>query len=150
MRDIPRRGNKFRPFPSIAKYREFFNPILNSQNYLCSAGDFPVIENIEIINTNFNFVNAYNWFNITEKRYFVKKIQYDSFRKDFYESEVLRYETLMYSLIDTYISNVNKAIDVRFNSYVDPCYVDAGYVSPNSEPTDLNTLSLINTSNNAQ
>ena len=40
----------------------------------------------------------------------------------------------MYSLFDTYTKNVNVAIQTRLNSYMDPCYVDAGYVSPNSEP----------------
>jgi hypothetical protein len=149
IRDLPRRGNRYRPFKTISDYRGFFNPILSASNYLCSAGDFPVIENIEVINNNLGFSNAYNWYNITENRFFVKKIQYDSFRKDFYESEVLRYEFLMNSLIDRYIKDVNTAIDIRLNSYVDPCYVDAGYVAPNSEPFDLDTLSITNSSNNA-
>jgi hypothetical protein len=149
IRDLPRRGNRYRPFNNLSNYKTFFGTVLNASNYLCSSGDFPVIENIEIINNNFKFTNAYNWYNITENRYFVKKIQYDSFRKDFYESEVLRYESLMHTLIDRYITNVNKSIDIRLNSYVDPCYVDAGYVSPNSDPIDFNTLSIINSSNNA-
>ena len=148
IRDLARKGNRYRPFRNMSEYRNFFAGILGAQNYLCSAGDFPVIENIQLDNTNFNFTNSYNWYNITENRYFVKSIQYDSFRKDFYEAEVLRYESLMNSLIDRYITNINRAIEVRLNSYVDPCYVDAGYVSPNSEPNDFNTLNVINTSSN--
>ncbi len=148
IRDLPKKGNRYRPFKNISSYRDFFSSILNASNYLCSAGDFPVIENLEIVNNNLGFTSAYNWYNITENRFFVKKIQYDSFRKDFYESEVLRYESLMNSLIDRYIKDINKAIDVRLNSYVDPCYVDAGYVAPNSEPFDLDTLSVTNLINN--
>jgi hypothetical protein len=143
VRDSTRRGNRYRPFPSVNLYREYFKHILLAQNYLCSAGDFPIIENIEIENQNFDFVNSYKWYNITENRYFVKKIQYDSLRQNLYESQVSRYETLMNSLIDSYISTINKSIDVRLNSYMDPCYVDAGYVAPNSDPSDLATLNLI-------
>ena len=49
---------------------------------------------------------------------------------------MVRYIDLMYKLFDTYTKNVRAAIDVRLNSYVDPCYVDAGYVSPNNDPLD--------------
>jgi hypothetical protein len=54
----------------------------------------------------------------------------------------------MLKSIDEYTTNINNGIKVRLNSYVDPCYVDAGYVSPNSEPNDFNTLNVINTSSN--
>ena len=61
----------------------------------------------------------------------IKKLSYDSYRKDFYETEIVRYENLIDDLINQYIININKAIETRLNSYVDPYYVDAGYVSPN-------------------
>ena len=37
----------------------------------------------------------------------------------------------MNDLFDQYVKNINTAIETRLNSYVDPCYVDSGYVSPN-------------------
>ena len=134
IRDVNRKSRKYISYKNVSDYNGIVSPVLNNNRYLCSAGDFPVIENLELQNTNLNFVNDYQWFNITGNRYLVKKIDYDSFRTAFYESEIERYEKLMKSLIEQYISNINNAIDVRLNSYVDPCYVDAGYVSPNSDP----------------
>jgi hypothetical protein len=137
IRDIGRRGNRYVGYRSLFDYTSKTLQILNSSNYLCSAGDFPVIENIELINQNLSFGNDYRWYNITESRKLVKRLDYDSYRGEFYNEEIVRYENLMNELFDQYAKNIQNAIDVRLNSYVDPCYVDAGYVSPNSEPSDL-------------
>jgi hypothetical protein len=105
---------------------------MNSPNPLCSAGEFPVIENIEIRNENLYFKNEYRWYNITQSRTLVESIAYDSYRKEFQDNEVIRYKNLMNDIFDQYVKDINSAIETRLNSYVDPCYVDAGYVSPNS------------------
>jgi hypothetical protein len=132
IRDAGNKGNRYKPFYSMDDYTKFHSTILNSPNPLCSAGEFPVIENIEIHNQNLYFKNEYRWYNITESRTLVESIAYDSFRKEFQESETVRYKKLMNDLFDQYVTNINNAIETRLNSYVDPCYVDAGYVSPNS------------------
>jgi hypothetical protein len=124
-------------FTSFVNFQDFENRlgyIINDRRFLCSAGRFPIIENIKITNTNLNFANSYRWYNITGSRNLVKEIKYDSLRSPNYETEIQRYLDLMNSLFDTYVSNTKLSIDERLNSYVDPCYVDAGYVSPNSEP----------------
>ena len=140
IRDVGRKGNRYVGYRSLAEYTSKTSHILNSSNYLCSAGDFPIIENIELVNQNLSFGNDYRWYNITESRKLVKRLDYDSYRADFYNEEIVRYENLMNELIDQYTRDIQTAIDVRLNSYVDPCYVDAGYVSPNSEPGDVSTL----------
>lgn len=140
IRDATRKGHRFVPYKSYAGYYDSISRILNSNDYLCSAGDFPIIENLELENTNFKFANDYNWYNISGERFMVKKLAYDSYRSEFYDKETVRYEKLMNQLIDQYVKDINNAINIRLNSYVDPCYVDAGYVSPNSEPTDAATL----------
>ena len=143
IRDVGRKGNRYVPFKSLESYNTSVSKILSSFNFLCSAGDFPVIENLELENKNLNFKNDYNWYNISGNRYMVKKLSYDSYRSDFYEKETVRYESLMNELIDEYVKNINNAIDVRLNSYVDPCYVDAGYVFPNSEDSDPATIAAM-------
>ena len=130
------KGYRYRTFNDISSFNSYFSPILSSKNYLCSAGDFPVIENIEIINRNLSFENSYKWYNISENRSFVKKIKYDSFRNNIYIPETEKYESLMNSLLDQYLTNISNSIDIRLNSYMDPCYVDAGYVSPYSGEGD--------------
>jgi hypothetical protein len=112
-------------------FKESYGPIIFDRRFLCSSGDFPVIENIILTNKNLNFENQYFWYNITDQRKLTKKIRYDEQRKDIYEREIKRYLDLMYKEFDIYTKNVNNAIKERLNKYVDPCYVDAGYISPN-------------------
>ena len=131
IRDIGKKGNRYRNFSTVENFNAFFSSILSSPKYLCSAGDFPIIENIELENQNIGFVNNYKFYNITDKRYSVKSIQYDSFQKDFFESEIIRYETLLSTLFTNYTSNINNSITVRLNTYMDPCYVDENYVNNN-------------------
>ena len=52
-------------------------------------------------------------------------------------------------LLSKYKKDVDNAIDIRLNSYVDPCYVDAGYVSPNSEPGKFRSIQYILNQNNS-
>lgn len=140
IRDIGKKGHKYVRYDSLSSYNRVAYSIIGQARYLCSAGDFPVIENLELENKNLRFSNEYQWYNLTERRYVVKRLDFDSFRSESYEKEIFKYDRLMNDLIDKYISDINNAIEVRLSSYVDPCYVDAGYVSPNSEPTDRNTL----------
>jgi hypothetical protein len=131
IRDVGKKGHRYRNFNTLESFKLFFASILNSPKFLCSAGDFPIIENIELENQNIGFVNNYRFYNITEKRYVVKSIQYDSVRKEFYESEIVRYESLLAALLDSYSSIINYSITVRLNTYMDPCYVDENYVINN-------------------
>lgn len=133
-RDAALRGLTFKSFSDFAAYTKEYGSIIFDRRYLCSAGPFIVIENLVIDNKNLNFSNIYLWYNITDKRILTKKIQFDSVRNGFYDNDIQRYIDLMHKLIDTYTKNINAAIRTRLDSYVDPCYVDAGYVSPNSDP----------------
>jgi hypothetical protein len=126
------RKTSFTSVRSLDEFNYLYGSVITDRHYQCYAGTFPVIENIKLINNNLSFKNDYRWYNITQSRTLVKEIQYDSLRKDFYETEIQRYIDLTNKLFDEYTSNINTAIDVRLNSYMDPCYVDAGYVSPNS------------------
>ncbi len=122
-------------YKSIKNFDEFkrlYGSIINDRRYKCYAGPFPIVESIRLTNKNLSFKNIYQWYNITESRKLVRQISYDSLRKDFYEKEIQRYLNLMNSRFDQYIKDAKNSMDVRLNSYMDPCYVDAGYVSPNS------------------
>jgi hypothetical protein len=131
IRDVGKRGHRYRNFNNLESFKLFFESILNSPKFLCSAGDFPIIENIELENQNLGFINNYKFYNISENRYFVKSIQYDSFRKDFFDKEVIRYESLLSSLFNIYMAIVNISVATRLNTYTDPCYVDENYVEKN-------------------
>ena len=122
----------FKTVRNIEDFERIYGSVIKDKHYQCYAGPFPVIENIKISNLNLSFKNNYKWYNITDKRNLVREIQYDSLRNDFYDSEIQRYLQLMNLKFDNYTSTVDKSIKVRLNSYMDPCYVDAGYVSPNS------------------
>lgn len=130
-RDATLTSRIFRSYADVDAFTSAYEDIIFSRRYLCSAGNFPVIENMRIINRNLSFDNSYAWYNITQERFYVQKISYDNQRKTIYEAQIKRYMTLMNRQIDTYTKNVKKAIDARLNTYVDPCYVDAGYISPN-------------------
>ena len=125
------RNNVFRTSAGLEQFEKQYGSILNDRRYLCSTGDFPVIENIVLTNKNLRFDNSYSWYNITDKRKLVQTIQYDYERKNIYEAEIQRYLALLNELFDQYTANVNKSLKERLNVYVDPCYVDAGYISPN-------------------
>ena len=118
-------------FPTLDAFNTYHAPVLNSPRYLCSAGPFPVITNVDLINQNLTFTNSYSWYDITRSRRLVKTVQRDPTRQQIYEALAQKYVDLMNKSLDTYTLNVNKGIKERLNSYVDPCYVDAGYVSPN-------------------
>lgn len=130
-RDTKGMGTVYKTYDSFYAYAEDYpiKTILNDRRYLCSAGEFPVVENLTINNTNMDFLNRFAWYAITGQRYYVKTISYDSNRSEFYEAEIVKYLDLMNSLFDTYTKNINTSVSVRLSSYVDPCYVDAGYIS---------------------
>lgn len=130
-RDSKLNSHLTKTYSDFSSFTNENSAIIFNRRFLCSAGDFPIIENIVIDNSNLKFTNKYSWSNITNRRLLVKNIQYDITRIDMYEAETQRYLDLMNKLMDSYTSNINKAISIRLNSYVDPCYVDAGYVSPN-------------------
>lgn len=115
-------------YKSVSEFYENWRFILDDRKFLCSVGKFPVIQNILIDNKNLNFKNLYQWYDIMEDRYLVKTIKFDSDRSSIYEKEIQRYLDLMNQLIDQYIKDINKAIRSRIELYVDPCYVDAGYI----------------------
>ena len=133
-RDSVVSGNRtlFTTIEDFDHFNRAYGYIINDPKFLCYAGPFPVIENIRLVNQNLSFKNIYRWYNITESKKMIREIQYDSLRKDFYESEIQRYLDLMNQSIDDYTAKINKAISVRLNAYVDPCYVDINYVDPNS------------------
>ncbi len=135
-RDSKLTSRVYRSHASTQSYIDSFSNVINDRRYLCYAGNFNVIENIQITVNPLKFTNQFYWYNITDRRYYTKKVKYDVQRSSIYEAELVRYIDLMYKLFDTYTKNVRAAIDVRLNSYVDPCYVDAGYVSPNNDPLD--------------
>jgi hypothetical protein len=118
-------------FATLEKFDAYHATVLNLPRYLCSAGNFPVIQNMEIRNTNLSFINTYAWYDITASKRLVKTIQRDPTRQAIYESQSQKYVDLQRKSIDIYAANVKKGISDRLNSYVDPCYVDSGYVSPN-------------------
>lgn len=123
----------FRGYQTGEQFIAAFDSVLTSPNYLCSAGSLPVIENIELNNTNLSFYNSYSWTNILDRKTLAEKLAADFIRDDARAKEVDRYKAYMSNRIDQYVSDANSAVNVRIESYVDPCYVDAGYVSPQSE-----------------
>ncbi len=116
-------------YKSITDFYENWSYIIEDRKFLCSVGNFPVVQNILITNKNLNFENTYHWYNVLGDRYLMKKIKFDSARSLIYEKEIQRYLDLMNQLIDQYIKDVSRAIKSRTDLYVDPCYVDAGYIS---------------------
>lgn len=136
MRDSSRTGAMYKTYSDFAAFQNDseIKSILADNRYLCSAGYFPIVENIVLTNKNLTFANRYAWYNITGSRYNVKTVTYDRTRAAIFEAQIKTYVDLTNSLFDKYTKNVNSAIAIRLNSYVDPCYVDAGYLSPNHEP----------------
>jgi hypothetical protein len=130
-RDSRLSGGDFRIYSTASNFYSMSSSILNSNNYLCSAGPFPVIETITLTNNNLPFSNDYVWSNITDARILVKRFELNNQSSTLYEADVERYADVMRSFFDEYTANINSGIRARLNSYVDPCYVDDGYISPN-------------------
>lgn len=122
-------GSSLITYKSIADFYENWKYIIEDRKFLCSVGNFPIVQNILINNKNLNFENTYHWYNLLGDRYLVKKIKFDSARSLIYEKEIQRYLDLMNQLIDEYTENISRAIKSRTELYVDPCYVDSGYIS---------------------
>ena len=120
-------------FSTLENFIAYHSNILNSNRYLCFAGEFPVIQNVVLDNQNLNFSNSYSWNDITGSKTLVKTLPNDNARSTIYDITVQKYLDLMSEKIDEYVSNARNGIKVRLNSYMDPCYVDAGYVSPNND-----------------
>lgn len=115
-------------------YESFISSLsfVNEPNYLCYAGELGIIENLKLSVTSKNFTIVFSCFNITETQTINHKVSFDNKRNEFYTTEVERIQKTIIDLFDKYKQNINNAIDTRINSFLDPCYVDAGYVSPNS------------------
>lgn len=118
-------------FTTLDQFIAYHKDLLNSPRYLCSAGEFPVIQNLVLDNTNLNFKNTYSWYDIIDSKRLVKTLPNDPSRATIYEASIAKYLDLMNKKINEYVINARVGIRERLNSYVDPCYVDAGYVSPN-------------------
>ena len=120
-------------FNTFEDFIAYHNSILSNNRYLCSAGEFPIIQNLVLDNLNLNFKNSYSWSDITESQRLQKTLASDVSREAIYDATIQKYIDLMYQKINEYVSNARTGIKVRLNSYTDPCYVDAGYVSPNND-----------------
>ncbi len=143
-RNSSKRGNRYVSYKTLDLYNKAVSNVLSS-NPLLFSGEFPIIDTIEIENKNLSFKNEFKFYDMSGSRFVTKKLEFETNRKDFYESELNRYELIINNLIDRYIENVNDAMDIRLNSYVDPNYVDPEYLSPNSEANDPETLNVIET-----
>jgi len=128
-RDSSISANSFVNYPDVKTFFNRWKVILEDRKFLCSVGSFPIVQNINLDNKNLKFSNSYHWYDILDDRYLVKKIKFDSKRSPIYESEIQRYLDLTNKLMDQYKRDINKAISSRTELYVDPCYVDAGYIS---------------------
>mgnify|MGYP007122143345 CR=1 FL=1 len=128
------RSYVFKPYASGADYLAEFGEAMVHPRVLCSAGLFPVIENIELTNQNLSHYNSFRWYNLFGGMKLVTTLKQDGLRGDRYEVDAERYIAFQREKIEQYVANCNSAVEVRLGSYVDPCYVDAGYVSPNSDP----------------
>ena len=131
-RDSKINTSAFVSFDTFNDFIAYHSAILNSNRYLCSSGDFPIIQNLVLDNLNLNFKNTYSWLDITDSKRLRKNLPNDPIREAVQEAATQKYINLMYEKIDEYVTNAKNGIKVRLNSYMDPCYVDAGYVSPNN------------------
>ena len=125
-------------FSTIESYTAWTSNIVNN-NYLDSFGDFAIIQNLEITNTNLYFANSYKWYDIMNEKKLIVSIMYDNVRNSFQTSETERYKSLHLESINEYISHLNDAMQSRLDMYVIPGYVIPGYTknsNTNTNPTD--------------
>lgn len=141
VKHVPRnrstRSFVFKSYGSGAEYIAMFSSAMLHPRFLCSAGEFPLIESIEVTNDNLTHHSSYRWYNLFGATKMVKTIQDDGKRNDRYELDSARYEDFQRQRIAQYVLDATSGVDVRLSSYVDPCYVDAGYISPNSDPAQV-------------
>ena len=143
-RDYSRSIRRYIPYMSIDEYNTDYSAITTSFQCLNYAGNFAVIDTIYLTNTNLPFHNEYRWSNIIDEPETKLEtiFKFDSFRSTFYESEVERYRVFTKKCIDAYRQIIDQSIQIRLYSYVDPNYVEYGYVLPNSEISDPATYTL--------
>jgi hypothetical protein len=143
-RDYTRSTRKYIAYSTIEEYNIDYSSITSSFQCLNYAGNFAVIDTISLTNKNLPFYNEYRWSNIIDEPETKLEtiFEFNSFRNSFYESEVERYRVFTKKCIDAYRRIIDQAIQIRLYSYVDPNYVDYGYVLPNSEIIDPLTYTL--------
>lgn len=130
----------FRSFESGESYVNSIKAIANSRDFLCYTGNFSIIQSIELENTILSFRNIYRWYDIFGERKMIEISDYHKILEERNNEKIEKYKTFTNKLLDDYVKSILHAIDARLESYVDPCYVDGGYVSPNSD--NENTIVL--------
>lgn len=133
VKSVPRgtRGRRFK-FESYtgSDFLSYFADAVSHPRYLCAAGDFPVIECIETHNeSNLGFYNSYRWYDLSGRMNVVQTRRYDGLRGSKYASDVDRYLQWQRDRFTRYVADCGASIEARNSEYVDPCYVDAGYVT---------------------
>jgi len=118
--------------PTLSSTLNQFSFTQTDTKYLCYSGPFPVISNLKI-NVNYSkFSLSFSYFDILGSRMIKQTSKFDSLRNSAYSIESQKVENVINGLMDKYKKDIETAIKIRVESYLDPCYVDSGYVSPNS------------------
>ncbi len=132
-------GRKFR-YSTYASGNGFLSALseaMSSPRYLCMSGDYPLVVNLDATNTNVSFHNSYKWVDLFGRFSMSSTVGLDVQRSARRDEVVDRYVGYQRERLLRYVSDSSAAMAVRSASYVDPCYVDAGYVSPNADPVEV-------------
>ena len=95
--------------------------------YLCQVGGYPVISNIELktVSPAGYTVSVYD---VIGSRRITSVSPMDRKRDASIASVEARYLQYVAQRMEQYAADVSKSMEARTSAYVDPCYVDAGYV----------------------
>lgn len=119
---------------SFNSYQEFLNTnsvLLSTSGPTkwCFVGDFPFLENIQVINKNTNYELGFYFYNIISENPMIKDVStFSGTLNSFILNDKVKYKKF---LTDRFIELNNRNIelaDLRLSSYVDACYVDIDYV----------------------
>ena len=129
------RINRKITFFNFENLQDFYNrySILltnTSPNRYCIVGDFVYLENIKFINNAVPYENNIFYYNITSGNPQIKKdLRYNNNKNAFFEQDVKKFVAYLKESLIAYINRNDMLMETRQSAYVDPCYVDPGYVS---------------------
>ena len=121
-------------YANFTDLQDFFNRYSSLLTYAgpnkyCIVGDFVYLENIKFINTAVPYKNNILYYNITSGNPQVKKeLDYNTNKNAFFEQDVKKFVAYLKEMLVSYINRNNQLVEIRESAYVDPCYVDPGYV----------------------
>lgn len=121
------RSPMYRTFATYEDFYAYFQSIFLDKDLVCLNGKVAVLESIVVTNESLKFPNKYHIRNITNNLNIQDDFKFDSFRKEFIESQVKTYNKYLNRQFTNYITDIATLTKFREQNYIESCWIDPDY-----------------------